>query len=57
MTMGILQSNRENILNAIQTFRKSLDLIESALHNENHMQLERILNQSRSAYQSLVPTP
>jgi prephenate dehydrogenase len=54
MTMGILQSNRENILNAIQAFRNSLDQIESALQNENYMQLEQILNQSRSAYQSLV---
>ena len=54
MTMGILQSNRENILNAIQAFRKSLDQIESALQAENYMQLEQILNQSRSAYQSLI---
>ena len=54
MTMGILQSNRENILNAIQTFRKALDQIETALHNENYVQLEIILNQSHSTYQSLV---
>jgi prephenate dehydrogenase len=54
MTMGILQSNRENILNAIQAFHKSLDQMESALQNENYMQLEWILNQSRSAYQSLI---
>ena len=54
MTMGILQSNRENILNAIQAFRNSLDQIESSLHNENYIQLEIILDQSRSAYQSLI---
>jgi prephenate dehydrogenase len=54
MTMGILQSNRENILNAIQSFRNSLNQIEAALQNENHQQLEHILNQSRAAYQSLV---
>lgn len=54
MTMGILQSNRENILHAIRVFRNSLDQIESSLQNENYMQLESILNQSRSAYQSLV---
>lgn len=54
MTMGILQSNRENILRAIQTFRHSLDQMESALQNENYKQLEHILNQSRSIYQSLV---
>ena len=57
MTMGILQSNRTNILNAIQTFRKSLDQIESTLEDENYTQLELILNQSRSAYQSLVTNP
>ena len=54
MTMGILQSNRENILNGIQSFRASLSQIESALQNENYMQLELILDQSCSAYQSLV---
>jgi prephenate dehydrogenase len=54
MTMGILQSNRENILHAIQAFRNSLHQIETALQNENYMQLESILNQSRSAYQSLT---
>lgn len=57
MTMGILQSNRENILHAIQMFRNSLDQIESALRNENYAQLEFLLNQSRSAYQSLVSNP
>jgi prephenate dehydrogenase len=54
MTMGILQSNRENILSAIQTFRHSLDQMESVLQNENDKQLESILNRSRSAYQSLT---
>jgi prephenate dehydrogenase len=55
MTMGILKTNRENALNAIQAFRHSLDQIESALQNENYPQLERTLNQSRAAYQSLIP--
>jgi prephenate dehydrogenase len=54
MTMGLLQSNRENILNAIQAFRNSLDQIESALRNENYPKLELILNQSRAVYQSLI---
>ena len=56
MTMGILQSNRENILHGIQVFRHSLHELESALHDENYVQLEFLLNQSRSAYQSLVST-
>jgi prephenate dehydrogenase len=54
MTMGILQSNRENILHAMQAFRNSLDQIEAALQNENYNQLKLILNRSRSAYQSLI---
>jgi prephenate dehydrogenase len=57
MTMGILQSNRENILHAIQVFRNSLDQIESALQNENYHQLQLTLHQSRSSYQSLVSNP
>lgn len=54
MMIGILQSNRENILNAIQNFHNSLDEIESALQNENDAQLELLFNQSRAAYQSLT---
>ncbi|HSK88406.1 MAG TPA: prephenate dehydrogenase/arogenate dehydrogenase family protein [Anaerolineales bacterium] len=54
MTMGILKTNRENVLNAIQAFRNSLDQIEAALESENYPQLERTLNQSRAAYQSLI---
>lgn len=57
MTLGILQSNRENILHAIQAFRHSLDQIEAAMHTQNYAQLELILNQSRSAYQSLISNP
>lgn len=54
MALGILRSNRENIFNAIQAFRNSLDQIESALESENYPQLELILDQSRVAYQSLT---
>lgn len=54
MTMGILQSNRDNILRTIRVFRDSLSQLETALQSENYQQLELLLNQSRSAYQSLV---
>jgi prephenate dehydrogenase len=54
MMMGILQSNRDNVLNAIQSFRASLDEIESALQNEDYLQLETILDKSQSSYLSLV---
>ena len=54
MMMDILKSNRENVLQAIQSFRISLVEIESALQEENYPQLEIILNQSRMAYQAIV---
>ena len=50
MMMGILKSNRDNILNAIQTFRTSLNNFEAALQDENYSQLERIIDQSRISY-------
>jgi len=56
MMMGILKSNRENVLNSINNFRNSLYEIESALQNENYSELENILNQSQSAYHALVDT-
>jgi len=54
MMMGILKSNRDNVLKAIHNFRSSLERIESALQDENHDVLENILNQSQSDYLALV---
>ena len=54
MMVGVLKSNRENVLNSIKSFGDSLSQIESALQNENYTQLEFILSQSRAAYQSLI---
>lgn len=54
MMLGILQSNRDNMLNAIQKFRASLDDIESALQNENYVELETMLNQSRESHTALT---
>ena len=52
--MGILKTNRNNILEAIQNFCQSLTEVELALQSENYPQLELILNQSRIAYQKVV---
>ncbi|MCC6300488.1 MAG: prephenate dehydrogenase [Anaerolineales bacterium] len=52
--MGILKSNRDNVLNAFRSFRASLDEIEAALLNEDFTELENILNQSRSNYLAVV---
>lgn len=54
MMLGILQSNRDNVLDAIQTFRNSLDEIESALQDEEYTELEVILNQSRDSHTALT---
>jgi len=54
MMMGILQSNRDNIIGAIKTFRESLNAIESALQMEDYPQLEMILDQSRATYRSMT---
>ena len=57
MMLGVLQSNRGNILNAIQGFRASFDEIASALQSENYTRLESLLNESRRAYLSFVSPP
>lgn len=54
MMLGILQSNRKNVLQAIQAFRTSLDEFESHLQNEDYFLLEKSLKQSQSAYQEIV---
>jgi hypothetical protein len=52
--LGVLQSNRENVLHALHGLHHHLAEIESALAAENFSQLEIILNQSRSSYQTLI---
>lgn len=54
MMMGILQSNRDNVLAAIQKFHHSLAELEAALQQENDSQLEILLNRSHRSYQSIT---
>lgn len=54
MMLGVLQSNRENVLSALHNLQQRLSEVESALTSENFSQLETILNQSRSSYQTLI---
>jgi prephenate dehydrogenase len=54
MMMGILKSNRDNVIKAIRDFYRSLNEIEAVLQDENYMELERILNQSRTSYLTLT---
>lgn len=57
MTLGILQSNRENVLNAISLFQQQLSEIQSQLVASDFQTLEDILNHSRATYQSLASNP
>ena len=54
MMLGVLQSNRENVLNSLSGLQIQLAEIKTALLNEDYSSLETILNQSRSSYQSLI---
>jgi prephenate dehydrogenase len=54
MMLGVLQSNRENVLNALHGLQNHLGEIESALVAEDLSKLESILNRSRSAYQTII---
>jgi prephenate dehydrogenase len=54
MMMGILRSNRDNVLKAIQGFRGSLNEIEAILQTENYSELELILKQSRNSYLTIT---
>jgi prephenate dehydrogenase len=57
ITLGILQSNRENVLNALSLFQKQLSDLQANLAANDFQTLEGILNHSRAAYQSLVSHP
>ena len=54
MMLGVLQSNRENVLNALHELQSQLTEIESALSSGDFTKLESILNESRSTYQTLT---
>jgi prephenate dehydrogenase len=55
--LGILQSNRQNVLHALAVFQEQLSDIQTKLAGDDFQTLEDILNHSRSAYQSLLSTP
>ena len=56
MMMGILKSNRENVLAAIRNFKSVFSEIELALENEEYVTLENTLNESYHAYERLIST-
>jgi prephenate dehydrogenase len=54
LMLGVLESNRENILDALAGFQKQLSEIQCALRGNNFVSLENILGQSQAAYRELV---
>jgi len=54
MMLGVLQSNRENVLNALHGMQTQLAGIESALSSEDFVKLESILNEAQTKYQALT---
>jgi prephenate dehydrogenase len=51
MILGVLQTNRENVLNALHELQKRLAEIESALSEEDFKKLETILNEAQNKHQ------
>ena len=54
MMLGILQSNRENVLNALHGLQNQLTEIESVLSSRDFSKLESILNEAQSKYQTFT---
>ena len=54
MMLGVLKSNKENILLAVQKFQEHLTSIESALVDSDDSTLGIILNAAQSNYQSMI---
>jgi len=54
MMLGVLQSNRENVLNALHELQNELTNIESALVSDDLTKLESILKEAQTKYQALI---
>jgi len=54
MMLGVMRSNRENVLKALNVMQNQLAEIESALSSEDFKKLETILNEAQSKYQKLT---
>jgi len=54
MMLGVLQSNRENVLNALHGMQAELAQIESALSAGDFAKLESLLNEAQSKYQTFT---
>jgi prephenate dehydrogenase len=51
MMLGVLQSNRENVLNSLHQLQDQLTEIESVISSSNFSELESLLNEAQKKYQ------
>jgi prephenate dehydrogenase len=54
MMLGVLQSNRENVLNALHGMQSQLAEIEAALSAGDFVKLENLLNEAQKKYQEFT---
>jgi prephenate dehydrogenase len=54
MMLGVVQSNRENILNALHHYQHQLSILESALISNDESALESTLHSAQSRYQGII---
>ncbi len=54
MMLGVLQSNRENVLSVLHGMQSQLAQLESALSAEDFVKLESILNEAQAKYQEFI---
>ena len=54
MMLGVLQSNRENVLNALHGMQSQLAEIESVLSTKDFLKLESMLSEAQSKYQKFT---
>ena len=55
MMLGVLQSNRDNVLASIHRLQVELQSIETTLVSEDFITLETLLHTARDHYQKLIP--
>jgi prephenate dehydrogenase len=54
MMLGVLQTNRENVLDAVRGMQRRLSEIESILSSNDGSRLESILNEAQSRYLTIT---
>lgn len=54
MMLGVVQSNRENILTALHHYQNQLSILESALMSNDESGLESALRSAQSRYQDMI---